>query len=96
MQQAVETDAELEARRAQLKNLMTRVVHEHKVSIAHVHEMVETAARAVACDISEGDAPMDAPPGDWQDDQPPPRPSPRPAACSGGPGRRESSRSPCS
>ena len=33
LQQAVETEAELDARRAQLKSLMTRVAHEHHVSI---------------------------------------------------------------
>ena len=46
MQHAVKTVAELEARRAQLMNLMTRVAHEHKVSITHVHQMVQAAARS--------------------------------------------------
>ena len=54
LQQAVETEAELDARRAQLKNLMTRVAHEHKVSITHVHQMVETAARVGAFDFLGG------------------------------------------
>ena len=48
MQQAVETEAELDARRAQLKVLMTRVAHEHNVSVTHVHQMVNAAARAGA------------------------------------------------
>jgi hypothetical protein len=63
LQQAVETEAELDARRAQLKSLMTRVAHEHHVSITHVHQMVQSAARAGAFDISGGDAPTEAPAG---------------------------------
>jgi hypothetical protein len=74
----VETEAELDARRAQLKSLMTRVAHEHQVSITHVHQMVQSAARAGAFDISGGDAPTEAPAGDWYDDggggPPPPQP----------------------
>ena len=84
LQQAVETEAELDARRATLKSLMTRVAQEHHVSVTHVRQMVQGAARAGAFDISGGDAPMDVPPGDWYDDDrrgPPPPQPPRRGPC---------------
>ena len=63
-QQQVETDAELEARRAQLEALQKRVAHERRVPLAHVREMVNVAMNA-------GDTDDDL--EDWYDaeDRPP-------------------------
>ena len=70
-QQQVETDAELEARRAQLEALMKRVARERRVPLVHVREVVRHVISADTDDELlnwyQGDDDQDPPPA------PPPR-----------------------
>ena len=70
-QQQVETDAELEARRAQLESLMKRVARERRVPLVHVREVVR---HVISADTD--DELMSWYQGD-DDQDPPPAPPPR-------------------
>ena len=88
-QQAVETEAELEAKRAQLEALMKRVAVERKTSLPHVRAVVTNVMRMDQGDTDdEPEDPMDED-GPGQPPQPPPR-GPRgrrgPRGASGQPG----------
>ena len=73
-QQQLETDQELEVRRAQLEALIRRVARDHRTSAANVRGMVQGAARQGFFD-DEGDDPDGPDYGGPDDDQPPPPPS---------------------
>ena len=82
-QQQVETDAELQARRAQLEVLMKRVAKERKVPLVHVREFVQHAMDATDDDDDDW---YEAEEGD--DPPPPPGQGPRgPRGPRGPPGR---------
>ena len=66
-QQQIETDAELESRRAQLLALMKRVAMERRAPLAHVREFVH---QAVHMDLDEDEDPV----GAWFHGGPPPPP----------------------